>query len=76
MITSQAVNFINQILSFLAYGKGSTVKTSNQASLQMRQMVRAEVETSASVVGFPLNFGGLYHLFPDDQNIQKGNHTV
>jgi hypothetical protein len=52
-ITSQAPEFFNQILSFLAYGGSSTVKT-----LVIRRMVRAEVEISASVGGFPVDFGG------------------
>jgi hypothetical protein len=28
------------------------------------------------VSGFPVNFGDRCHLFPDDQNIQKGYPTV
>jgi hypothetical protein len=38
-------------------------------------MVRFEAEISASVGEFPVDFGGQSHLFPDDQNIQKGNCT-
>jgi hypothetical protein len=57
-ITSQAADFFNQILSFLAYGGGSTVKTLNQTSFHMLWMVRVEVEVSASVGGFPVDFGG------------------
>jgi hypothetical protein len=34
-------------------------------------MVRFEVEFSASVRGFSLNFGGQCPLFPDDQIIQR-----
>jgi hypothetical protein len=75
-ITSQAADFFNQILSFLAYGGGSTVKTLNQTSLRMRRMVRAEVEVSASVGGFPAYFGGQCRLFPDDLNITEANRTV
>jgi hypothetical protein len=39
-------------------------------------MVRFEVEISASVGGFPVDFGGHCHFLPDDENIQKRNHTV
>jgi hypothetical protein len=39
-------------------------------------MVRVEVEISASVVGFPVDFGGQCHLFPDDQNIHKDNLDI
>jgi hypothetical protein len=42
-ITSQAVNFIKQILSFLAY---SNVKSLNQTSFHMQRTVRVEVEIS------------------------------
>jgi hypothetical protein len=38
-------------------------------------MVKVE-EVSASVGGFPVDFGGYLRLFPDDQNIKKRNHTV
>lgn len=48
----------------------------NQTSFHMRWMVRVDVEVLASVGGFPEDFGGQGHLFPDDQNIKKGNHTV
>jgi hypothetical protein len=70
-ITSQAADFFNQILPFLAYGGSSTEKTLNQTSFHMRQMVRVEVEISASVGGFPVGIGGQCHPFPDDQNIKK-----
>jgi hypothetical protein len=39
-------------------------------------MVRFEVEILASVSGFSVDFGGQCHLFPEDQNILKKNHTV
>jgi hypothetical protein len=58
IITSQAADFFTQILSFLTYGGRSTVKTLNQTSLRMRRMLRAEVEISASVGGFPVDLGG------------------
>jgi hypothetical protein len=57
-ITSQAADFFNQILSFLAYGGRSVVKTLNQTSFHMWWMVRVEVEVSASVGGFPVDLGG------------------
>jgi hypothetical protein len=38
----------------------------------MRQMVRIEVEVSVNVDDFSVVFGGQCHLFPEDQNIQKG----
>jgi hypothetical protein len=34
-ITSQAADFLNQILSFLAYGVSSIMKTLNQTSFHM-----------------------------------------
>jgi hypothetical protein len=75
-ITSQVADFFSQILSFLAYGESSIVKTLDQTSFHMQRMVRVEVEVSASVGGFPVDFGGQCRLFPDDQNIQKRNRTV
>jgi hypothetical protein len=39
-------------------------------------MVRVQVEVSASVGGFPVDFGGQGRLFPDNQNIKKGDRTV
>jgi hypothetical protein len=75
-ITSQAADFIKQILSFLAYGGSSIVKTLNQTSFHMLRMVGVEVEISASVGGFPVDFAGQCRLLPDDQNTQKGNRTV
>jgi hypothetical protein len=75
-MTSQATNVINQILSFLAYGGSSIVKTLNQASFHLCRMVRVEVELSASVGGFPVDFGGQCRHFPVDQNIKKDNGTV
>jgi hypothetical protein len=75
-ITSQAADFFNQILSFLAYGGRSIVKTLNQTSFRMRRMVGLEGEMSASVGGSPVNFGGYCRLFPDEQNIKEGNRTV
>jgi hypothetical protein len=38
-------------------------------------MVILEVEVSASVGGFPVDFGGECRLFPDE-NIQKRSRTV
>jgi hypothetical protein len=75
-ITSHVANFINQILSFLVYGGSSIVKTLNQTSLRMRWMVRFEVEILVSVGWCYVDFCGHSRLFPDDQNIQKRNHTV
>jgi hypothetical protein len=75
-ITSQAANFIKQILSSLACGGSSTVKTPNQKPIHMQQLARFEAEISVSVGWFLVDFGGQCHLFPDDHNIQKGNHTV
>jgi hypothetical protein len=69
---SQVANF----LSFLAYGRSSIVKTLNQTSFHMRRMLGVEVEISASVGGFPVNFGGQCHPFSDGQNNQKTNHNV
>jgi hypothetical protein len=43
-LTSQAVDFIKQILPFLAYGGSSIVKTVNHTSFHMKQTVRVEVE--------------------------------
>jgi hypothetical protein len=42
----------------------------------MRRMVRVEVEISASVGVFPIEFGGQYRLLSDDQNIKKCNRFV
>jgi hypothetical protein len=70
-ITSQAADFINQILLLLTYVASSTVKSQNQTSFHMRWMVGVEVEISASVDGFPVDFDGQRHPFSDDDNIQK-----
>jgi hypothetical protein len=35
----------------------------------MLRIVSFEVETLTSVSGFPVNFGGWCHSFPDDQTI-------
>jgi hypothetical protein len=67
-ITSQVANIIDQIL-FLACGRSSVVRTLNQTSFHMQRMVRFEVEISASVDGFPVDFDDHCHLSPDDQNI-------
>jgi hypothetical protein len=75
-ITSQVADVFSQILSFLAYGGSSIVKTLNQTSFHMRLMVRVEVGISTSVGGFPIDFSGQCHLFPDDQNIRNGSLTV
>jgi hypothetical protein len=55
-ITSHDADFFNQILSLLAYGGSSIVKTLGQNSLHMQRMV--EVQVSASVGWFPIDFGG------------------
>jgi hypothetical protein len=57
-ISSQAADFFNQILSFLAYVGSSVVKTLHQPSFHMRRMVGVEVEVSASVGWFPVDSGG------------------
>jgi hypothetical protein len=75
-ITSQVADSFSQILSFLAYGGSSIVKTLDRTSFHMQWMVRVEVEVSASVGGFPVDFGGQCRPFPDDQSIKKGNRTV
>jgi hypothetical protein len=72
----QAVNFIKQIVLLLAHGGSSTVNTLNQTSFHMWRMVRLEAEIFASVGGVPVDSVGQCRLFPDDQNIQKGNRTV
>jgi hypothetical protein len=71
---SQATNFIKEILSFLAYGGSSIVKTLTSFHMQM---VRSDVEISASVGGF--SACKLWWPVPSlscDHNIQKRNHTV
>jgi hypothetical protein len=45
-------------------------------SFHMRRMVTFDVEISASVCAFLVNFGGQCRPFPDDQAIQKKNDTV
>jgi hypothetical protein len=58
-IPSQAANFFNQILLFLANCGSSFVKTcESNTSFHMWLMVRVEVEVSASVGGFSVDFGG------------------
>jgi hypothetical protein len=57
-ITSQVADFFNHISLFLVYGGSSIVKTLNQTSLHMWWMVRVAVVISASVGGFPVDFGG------------------
>jgi hypothetical protein len=48
------------------------VKTPNQTSFHMRQTVRVEVvEISASVAGFPINFGGQCRLFLTTRTTRK-----
>jgi hypothetical protein len=42
---------------------------------QILQMIRAEVETLASVDWVSINSGSHCRLFPDDQIIPKTNHT-
>jgi hypothetical protein len=41
--TSQAADFFNQILSFMAYGGSCIVKTLNLTSSHMQQMVKVEI---------------------------------
>jgi hypothetical protein len=57
-ITSQAADFLNQILSFLAYGGSFIVKTLNQTSFHMRWTVRVEGEISLRVGEVPVDFSG------------------
>jgi hypothetical protein len=57
-ITSQAADFSNQILSFLAYGGSSTVKALDQTSLHMQRINGVEVQVSASVGWFPVGVVG------------------
>jgi hypothetical protein len=57
-ITSQAADFFNQILSFLAYGGRSVVKTLDQTSFHMRRMVGVDAEVSASEDWLLVDFGG------------------
>jgi hypothetical protein len=64
-VTSQTADFFNQILSLLTYGGSFILKI----SFHLRRTVRVEAEISACVGGFSVDFGGQYHLFPDDQNI-------
>jgi hypothetical protein len=42
----------------------------------MWQILRFEVKISTSVGRFPIDFGGQYRLFPNDQSIKKGNRTA
>jgi hypothetical protein len=70
-ITPQASDVIKEILSFLICGGSRIVKTLNQTSFYMRRMVRFQVEISASVGGFPVDFVGQCCLFPDDQSFKK-----
>jgi hypothetical protein len=74
-ITPQASDFIEKTLSFLADGGSSIVQTLKQTSSHTRRMVGVEVEISVSVGGSPADFVGQCRLFPDDQNIQKRNHS-
>jgi hypothetical protein len=74
-ISSQAADFFNQILSFLAYGGSSVVKTVDQTSFHMRWMVGVEVEVAASVGWFPVDSSGML-FFPDNQNIKEGYHII
>jgi hypothetical protein len=60
-ITSEATNFITQILAFLKYCGSSFVKTLNWTFFRLRQIVRIELET----------FGGQCHLFLDDRISRK-----
>jgi hypothetical protein len=46
------------------------VKTLNQTSFHMRRMARVEVEVSASVGRFPVDFGGQCRHFLGNQNIK------
>jgi hypothetical protein len=51
-ITSQVVYLNQQVLSFLAYGGSSLMKTANNSSFDMRRVVSIEVKISASVGRF------------------------
>jgi hypothetical protein len=75
-ITPQTPDFLSQILSFLAYGGSSVVKTLNQTSFHIRRMIRVEAEISANVGWVSVSFGGQCRLFPDEQNMQKENLTT
>jgi hypothetical protein len=46
------------------------------AKMAVWQMVTIEVEMSASVGGFSVDFGVQRRLLPDDQNMQESNRTV
>jgi hypothetical protein len=67
--TSQAADFFNQILSFLACDGSSIVKILIQTYFHIRGMVSFEDEISASVGGFLADFRGQCRFCPDDQNI-------
>jgi hypothetical protein len=75
-ITPQAADFFNHILSFLAYGGSSVVKTLNQTFFHMLRLVTVEVEISASVYGVPCRLCWPLSSVLDDQNIKKGSRTV
>jgi hypothetical protein len=68
-ITSQVTNFFKQILSLLAYGGSSIVKTLELNLFSHAVDVIFEVQTPTSMGGFSVNFSGQCHPFPDDQNI-------
>jgi hypothetical protein len=51
-ITSQAADFIKQILSFSAYGGSCVVKTLNQTSLHMRGWLDLKLRYWPGWVGF------------------------
>jgi hypothetical protein len=73
---SQATNFFNQILSFLAYGASPIVATLELYIFHLQRLVRFEIDVSASAGGFSVDFGGQCHFFPDDQNVQKRNRIA
>jgi hypothetical protein len=54
-INSQAADFFNQIMLFLAYGGSCIVKTLDQTSLHMQQMDGVEVQVLPSVGWFPVD---------------------
>jgi hypothetical protein len=75
-ITSQAANFIKQILSFLIYGLSSIVRTLNQPSFHKWWMVRFEVEILASVGGFPVDMVASVISFLMTRTSERESHCL
>jgi hypothetical protein len=71
----KVVNFIKQILAFLACGRSTTVET-NYSSFNMWRMIRFKNEVVASVGRFSINFSGQCGPLSDNKNILKGNCTA